>query len=92
MGFPKRVHDPDAVLDYPSDWSDWLPSGDTIASATAVITPDDFNVDSVSHTTTKVIAYVSGGTVGVNGTLTYHIVTADGREDDRSVTLVCKER
>lgn len=92
MGFPKRVKDPDAVLDYPSDWSDWLPEGDTITSATATLSDATMTVDSVSHTTTTVVAYVSGGSVGVNPVLTFHVVTAEGREDDRSITLVCKER
>lgn len=93
MGFPKRVKDPDAVLDYPADWSDWLPAGDTISDATAALSSGaSFNVESVSFTATTVVAWVSGGTVAENATLTYHVTTADGREDDRSITLVCKER
>lgn len=95
MGFPKRPHDPNAVLDYPSDWTSWLPAGDTIVAATAtVVGPNaaDLTVEDVTFTTTKVVAWVSGGVVGRNYTLTFHITTNDGRADDRSMTLVCKER
>ena len=28
------IKDPDAVLDYQWNWATWLPTGDTIASAT----------------------------------------------------------
>lgn len=95
MGFPKRVHDPDAVLDYPSDWTDWLPEGDTIVSAVATMTganAADFTVDETTFTTTKAVAWVSGGVPGRSADLNFHIVTDEGREDDRSITLVCKER
>lgn len=95
MGFPKRNHDPNAVLDYPSDWSDWLPTGDTIVAATATLSgPNaaDFTVENVTFTTTKAVAWVSGGVVPRSATLTFHITTDEGREDDRSITLVAKER
>ena len=91
MAFPKRVHDPDAVLDYPVDWSDWLPEGDTIESAT-VTAEVGVTVGTVDVTSPVVTAWISGGTVGATYDVTYHIVTAEGREDDRSITLVVKER
>lgn len=101
MGFPKRVHDPDAVLDYPSNWTAWLPEGDTITNATAMAkdpltgaASTYFAVDSVTHTDTYAVAMVSASadSVGKKATLTFHITTAEGREDDRSMTLVGQER
>jgi len=95
MAFPKRIHDPQAVLDYPANWADWLPEGDTIVAATATLSgPNaaDFTVEETTHTTTKAVAWISGGVPPRSATLTYHITTADGREDDRSITLVAKER
>lgn len=95
MGFPKRLKDPDAILDFPSNWADWLSGGDTITAATAtVVGPNasDLTVESTSHTTTKAVAMVSGGVIGRSYTLTFHITTANGLEDDRSITIVCKER
>lgn len=93
MGFPKRVHDPDAVLDYPFNWSDWLPEGDAIESA-VVTAESGITVQGTPAVVggTKVVPYVSGGTAGQSYDLTCHIVTTDGREDDRTMTLVCKER
>jgi hypothetical protein len=94
MAFPRRLHDPDAVLDYPVDWSDWLTGGDTIVSA-EVFPPTGITVGSVDVHPTVVIAWLSGGVPSVSGTkydVRYHIVTAQGREDDRTITLVVKER
>lgn len=93
MGFPRRVHDPDAVLDYPMDWSAWLSEGDSLASAT--VTPADPAVtvaDPVQVTGAVVVPRISGGTPGTNVDVRYHVVTTNGLEDDRSITLVIKER
>lgn len=88
------VKDPDAVLDYPFDWTAWLAEvTDTIVTATAVIT-GSATVDScaVQVGGLIVVPVVSGGTVGEKCALTVHIVTTDGREDDRTVYLQIKER
>jgi hypothetical protein len=95
VGFPKRTHDPDARLDYPMDWSAWLSDDDVIVSAT-VVGVEGLVVESpVAFTETVVTPWVSFGPDPVMGqgyNMTYHIATAAGREDDRTVTLVCKER
>jgi hypothetical protein len=85
--------DPDAVLDYEWDWSTWL-AGDTIASHTVTVPTDPTGLvlDSDSATTTTVTAWLSGGTDGESYTVTCHIVTAAGREDDRSMTFMLSER
>jgi hypothetical protein len=92
VGFPKRVHDPDAVLDYPFDWSAWLEEGDTITDTTVTAEAGVTVVGTPVVDGGKVVPYISGGTVGESYDVTCHIVTADGREDDRSITLVVKER
>lgn len=93
MGFPKRVHDPDAVLDYPFDWSDWLPEGDAIESAT-VVAETGVTVEGTPAIVggNTVVPFISGGEAGQSYQVTCHIVTVDGREDDRTMILVCKER
>jgi hypothetical protein len=94
VGFPKRLHDPNAVLDYPVDWSAWLPDGDTIVDVTVTV-PDDITLTGdpeISPEGTIVVAWLAGGTADVKYDVTYHIVTAQGREDDRSITLVVRER
>lgn len=91
------VKDPEAVLDYAFDWTQWLGEvSDTIVAATATVVPGDASsnvtVDSVSFTDTKVIAWVSGGTDSDTVELICHITTAAGREDERTMYLKMKER
>lgn len=85
--------DPDAVLDYKFDWSSWLPSGDTIASRVVTaadgITKDS---DSITDTSTSVTVWLSGGTANSSYQITCAIVTADGREDDRSMLISVREK
>lgn len=87
MAFTKFTKDPDAVLDYRWDWSDWLTAiTDTIESVTFV--PEDgITVDSSSHTDTTATAWISGGTAGSSYTVTCRIVTAGGRTDDRTCSF-----
>jgi len=84
------VKDPDAVLDYEWDWSAWLGT-DTIASHT-VTAATGLTVDSSTATSTAVTAWLSGGSVGMSYAVTCHVVTAAGREDDRTVTVTVMER
>jgi hypothetical protein len=89
---PEIVKDPDAVLDYPVDWALWLADvSDTLSSHT--VTADaGLTVDSSSISGTKVIAWLSGGTAGETYQVVYHVVTAAGREDDRSIFVKITER
>lgn len=84
-----RVYqDPDAVLDYQWDWSDWLEPGETIASYTLESSDPALVLTNVSASTTAVTAYVSGGTAGRTYDVTNHIVSSLGREDDGIITFV----
>ena len=85
------IKDPDAVLDYQWDWATWLPTGDTIASAT-VTADTGLTVASDSNTATVVTAWLSGGTVGESYDVTCRVVTADGRTDDRTITLLIRQQ
>lgn len=84
------IQDDDAVLDYEFDWAAWLGT-DTIASHT-VTAATGLTVESSTATTTAVTAWLSGGSVGTSYAVTCHIVTAAGREDDRTVTVTVQER
>jgi len=84
--------DPDAVLDYTFDWSEWLDNiVDTISSMEIVaetgITCNNSNVAGKTA-----IAWISGGTAGTTYRVTCRIVTAGGRTDDRSIFIKAKER
>lgn len=82
--------DPEAILDYVVDWSDWL-VGDTIATSTWVA-DSGITIDDDDNTTTTATVWLSGGTVGTVYEATNSIVTAAGREDDRTITVIVLER
>jgi hypothetical protein len=84
------VHDPDAVLDYAQPFT--LPTGDTISTATATVETGDVTIDLTSDTDSVVTAWVSGGTVNTDATIRFRITTAQGRTDDRAITLYVRER
>lgn len=78
--------DPDAVLDYPFYWSDWLETGDTIASYVITVA-SGLTLDSDTNTTTAVVVWLSGGTAGTTYTVACRITTADGRTDERTINI-----
>ena len=82
--------DPAAVLDYEFDWSAWL-GADTIATHT-VTAAAGLTVDSTEATGTAVTVWLSGGSIGQSYAVTCHIVTAAGREDDRTATITMQSR
>ncbi len=94
--------DPNAVLDYKIDWADggdndgtasdpgWL-QADTISASTWTV-PSGITKDSDSFSDTVTTAWISGGTAGEVYKLVNRIVTAGGRTEDRTITLICRER
>lgn len=100
--FAEYSHDPQAVLDYPFIWKSWLIDvNDHIISATVELvsingmpvgevideTPVVVGVVTFDDTLGIVVVWVSGGTLGNNYVLTCHIVTTDGRKEDKSIRL-----
>lgn len=86
--------DPQAVLDYKLDWSQWLPTNDTITNSTFTVVDAGAQgvvVDDTAFTPTTATVWLSGGLAGVRYTVTNHITTAAGREDDRSLRITVKE-
>lgn len=87
------IKDPQAVLDYKFDWSTWLGDVDTISSAT--VTPSSgltLDGSSVTDSNTTVTAWLSGGTAGASYSAVCHIATVQGRQDDRTITIVVAEK
>lgn len=91
-GKPTILKDPNAVLDYTMSWAAWLVAAgnDTIASVVSV--GDAVTVNSTTNNATTVTIWVSGGTVGVRGSVRVRITTVGGRTDDRTVYFKIKER
>jgi hypothetical protein len=87
------IKDPSARLDYSWDWADWLGDvTDTIASATVTV-PDGLTaVDEPVVSDAVITQRVSGGTVGETYKLVGQITTAGGLVDERSITLIIRNR
>lgn len=86
------VIDPDAVLDIGFDWSRWLAEGETISDQSVTVT-SGLTKGAVTEAAGVVTVWLSGATpVGSFQRVTCHIVTNQGREDDRSRRLKVTER
>ena len=94
--------DPNAVLDYVFDWaastngtgsSDWLATAETISTKTITSTTG-ITVDSSSITdsNTSVTVWLSGGTAGADYDIACKIVTSASRTDERTITIMVRER
>lgn len=82
---PAFTKDPNAVLDYTLDWSDWLET-DTIAASTWVVDAG-LTKASDSFTPTSTTVWLSGGTAGRVYEALNRIVTAGGRTADRVLII-----
>lgn len=86
--------DPNATLDYGHDWALWLSesNGDTINASTWASTPAGLTHGITTINVGVTSVFLSGGTVGTIYTVTNHITTAGGRQDDRSFRVRVIER
>lgn len=85
------LKDPAALLDFAVDWSAWLEDGDTIDQSTWDV-PDGLTADSDSFTDSRAVVWLSGGEAGRTYEVVNHIVTAGGREDERTLLIQCVNR
>lgn len=85
------VKDPAAVLDYAFDWSVWLATGETISSHVVTVATG-LTKDSDAEDAGIVTAWLSGGAVGTDYTVACKIVTSGGRTDERTITVMCRNR
>ena len=82
--------DPNAILDFTVDWTDWLGS-DTIVTGTWII-PSGITEVSRSNTTKISTVFVSGGASGQTYSLVNRINTSGGRTDDRTIFILVTEQ
>lgn len=86
--FASTTKDPNDVVDFKFNWSDWLTErgSDTISSATFIV-DTGLTKDSESNDTTSATVMLSGGTAGTTYTVTCRITTAYPRTVDRSIDV-----
>ncbi|MFJ4828412.1 hypothetical protein ACIP79_00500 [Streptomyces sp. NPDC088747] len=85
------LKDPDAVLDWVWDWSDWLAPGETITTSDFTVSAG-LDLDSDSNTLSSATAWLSGGEPGTPYLVANRITTSAGRTDERSITIRVKNR
>lgn len=85
------IHDPQSTLDYAQDWSRWLSADEHITSHLVTATGTAELLQS-TEAAGIVTVWVAGGTPGTTSTVTIHIVTNQGRQDDRSMRLQIRNR
>lgn len=83
--------DPQAVLKYTVDWSDWLAVSETI-STSSFTAPAGITKDAEVNTTTTGTVTLSGGTVGTTYRIVHQITTNQGQTDQRSFDIRVEER
>ena len=89
--------DPYSVLDYSLDWTNWMPSGDTIStiSVTAETIAGDsapLVIDSSTNTDYIATANISGGTAGNIYNVEFRIDTTNSLKDSRNFRIKVVER
>ena len=75
--------DPDETLDYTWDWSQILPTGDTISTVTWTV-PSGLVRENAVNTTTTATLWISGGTVGERYPVACKVTTVAGRILERT--------
>lgn len=80
--------DPNSVLDYTLDWSDWLGVGESIAAVQWIV-PTGLTLVTATNTSSQATAFLSGGSDGTPYNVVCRITTdsAPARVDDRTIIL-----
>jgi hypothetical protein len=89
------LKDPEAVLDYAVDWGAEYLSGDVLTESGWTVSPAEAGGVSIASNRFDLMVstvQVRGGIAGRIYRLTNHVVTAEGREDSRSILLRVEKR
>lgn len=86
------IKDPDAVLPFAVDWTDWLTNEADTADTFTWILPDGLTKAAEMTDGGKATVWLSGGTDGKNYDLTCRITTTGGRIDDRTMRIHVRSR
>ncbi len=84
------VKDPGGIIDYTVRWTTWL-NGDTISSSAWTI-PAGITKVSEANTTTDAVIFLASGTVGTINEITNRVITAGGRQNDQTLSILIEEK
>lgn len=85
------IADPEAVLDYSFDWTQWLAEGETITSYVVTVAAGITSVID-SETDGVVTVWLTGGTNGTRYRIECLVNTSEGRTDERSFYVKVQEQ
>ena len=87
--------DPQAVLDFAVDWSLWMTTGDYLVSCSFAPSSPDITIISQTIGNTlagtsnaNAVAWIGGGVQGTRYTVTCHVTSASGLQDERTFSLL----
>ncbi len=83
--------DPDDILNYTWDFSDWLGTGESISSYSFPDFPSGLTLVTDCNTSSAVTARISGGTAGTTYSITCRVVTDAGQTKDVTISLPVAE-
>lgn len=83
--------DPDAVLDFAFNWSDWLEDDETISTYDITVS-DGITLDSDIEADNVVTVWLSGGEDSRRYNVACKIVTSLARTDERTMRIMVMER
>jgi hypothetical protein len=86
------LKDPSAVLYYGFDWTAWLQTDETIASANVTTNQSGLAISEVTNDATVVMFWAAGGTEPVVYRITCEVTTSLGRTDSRSFIMTIQSR
>ncbi len=83
------IQDPNSVLDYTFDWSEWLAESETITAQNIEISPTNhatpLAVNNSSFIDKKATIWLSGGRKNTRYRVSCTITTSENRVDTRSI-------
>jgi len=85
-----KCKDPNSILDFGFDWTDWL-NGD-ILNGSIWIVPEGLTKVSDNYTNILGIIWLSGGTIGKVYKVINRITTIGGRTEDRTLVIKMRNR
>lgn len=89
---PRGIKDPNSVLDFPIDFTDWFADSGETYQDHEILTTGGLVCDTSSHDTGVIVVILSGGNLGEVATFTVRVFTANGLSDDRTFYLKIEER
>lgn len=85
----KATKDPQAKLDFGLDWTAWL-GVDNITTSTWTA-DTGLTLTNATYNAKTTTVWIAGGTAGEKLSATNRIITAAGRQDERTIILAIKE-